>query len=548
MRKERVYRITFLILFAAVWVLLFLRCRFGFPSDEALYLLVPYRFINGDIPILHEWHPTQISGMWIHPLVALFLKINGGTEGIFLAFRYIYTAFWGIFALFIYYRLRKLSDTGAMAASLTLLIYAPYGEMALYYNTIGIMTLMSALVILVTAERMKTVQHIVAGFLLAVAITCCPYLLILYVALGIWFAVKKEIKSFAFVTAGAAISFILFVIYYVSKSSLSGVMGSIKYLTSDREHQIGFGEKILTYFGSLLFPSFVAFFILVVFAITVMFVKYLKTEKAKMTGFLITVALVTAMQVDFIFELNYINCFMFAPLLLGLYTVIFSDNEQIRKLFVFIWIPGLIYSFCLNLSSNLGISAVTSAASLMTAVSFVMAAMFVKDNAGIVDMKNALAASLAVLAAFQIGLQLHIRMNTVFDKTSISNMTETVENGAVKGIRTTQGRIRYYLIMLLDVEPLKDSTDKVLILSPESWLYLDVGKDIGSYTCWSPFIDEYTVELLKEYYELYPDMMPDKIYVESYYMDLVPLMEELGYDKGEPTFLEGYILTRRNAS
>ena len=546
MRKEKVFKILFLILFAAVWVLLFLRCRFGFPSDEALYLLVPYRFINGDIPVLHEWHPTQISGMWIHPLVYLFLKINGGTAGIFLAFRYIYTAFWGIFALFIYYRLRKISDTGAMAASLTLLIYAPYGEMALYYNTIGIMTLMSALVILVTAERIKTVQYIAAGFLLAVSVTCCPYLLILYIVLGIIYAVRKELRSFALITAGAACAFVLFVIYYVSKSSLSKVLGSIKYLTEDREHQIGFGTKILTYFGSLLFPSFAAFFIMVIFAVTIMFIKYLKTEKAKMTGFIITVVLVAAMQIDFVFELNYINCFMFAPLLLGLYSYIFSNSEIIRKLFIFIWIPGLIYSFCLNLSSNLGISAVTSAASLMTAVSFVMAAVFIKDNT---DTKKALAFSLAVLAVFQVGLQLHIRMNTVFDKTSISNMTETVENGAVKGIRTTQGRIRYYLIMLKDIEPLmEDNVDKVLILSPESWLYLDAEKDIGSYTCWSPFIDEYTVELLKEYYELYPDMMPDKVYVESYYTDLVPLMEELGYDRGEPTFLEGNVLTRRNAS
>ena len=545
MRKDNKYRIIFYILFASVWVLLFLRCRYGFPSDEALYLLVPYRFIKGDIPILHEWHPTQISDLWIHPLVALFLKVNGGTEGIFLTFRYIFTFFWGLFALFIYFRLRKLSDTGSMIASLALLIYVPYGEMALYYNTIGIMTLMSSLTILATAEKYKTVQYIAAGFLFAISVTCCPFLLILYIAIAIYLIAKKEIKQLCFITSGALLALIVFLVYYVSRSSLSGVIDSIKYLTGDREHQYTIAEKMLTYLGNLFFPTFISFFFILGFAIAVVIVKFIGTEKAKRNGFIVSSVLVLAMQADFIVELNFINYFMYAPILLGLYAFLFSRNEVVRKLFVYIWIPGLIYSFCLNLSSNLGLSAITSACSITTAASFVIAALYVSDFA---DMKKVMIITLSVLSVFQLGLELNSRMNTVFDKTAIKNMTETVETGSVKGIKTTKGRIRYYLIMLMDIEPLKsEDTDKVLILSPESWLYLDVDKDIGSYTCWSPYIDEYTVELLKEYYELYPDMMPDKVYVESYYTDLVPLIEELGYDKGDPTFLDAYILTRRSA-
>ncbi|MBP5260992.1 MAG: hypothetical protein J6Z43_02550 [Clostridiales bacterium] len=536
-RKNNTITAVYLILAAAVLAGLIARCPYGFPSDEALYLLVPFRVIGGDIPILHEWHPTQISDIWIHPLVALFLKVTGSTDGIFLTFRYIYTVIWWIFALFCFLRLRKISPAGSAIASLAIMIYAPYNEMALYYNTIGIMTLVSSCIIVLTAERELKFQYTVAGFLLAVAITCCPYLIILFVIAAVYCVVTKAIRSILiYITAGAAAAFVIFCIYFLSRSSISSVLGSISHLTSDREHQIGIADKLLTYAGSILFPTMTAFICIVVFAILCIVIKF--TNK-KAAGFAITAALVIIMQVSLILENYFINSFMLAPSLLGLYAYLFSGKEEISRIFRYIWIPGLIYTFCINLSSNLGFSAAASAASVMTFASLLSAVIFARENFDITKIPTVV---LAVIAAFQIGLQLNARMNSVFDKTSIRYMTETLETGSVKGIKTTPGRIHYYGWMTSDTAPLHaENINRVLILSPESWLYMDAGKQIGSYTCWSPIIDGYTIELLDEYYGLYPDKKPDAVYVESYYTDLVPLLEERGYH-GDVTALGGYIL------
>ncbi|MBR6961037.1 MAG: hypothetical protein IKH76_11225, partial [Clostridiales bacterium] len=73
-RTKRTATIIFIPSFLIILGMLLWKCRYGFPSDEALYLLVPMRFINGDIPLIHEWHPTQICYIWLQPVVALFLK------------------------------------------------------------------------------------------------------------------------------------------------------------------------------------------------------------------------------------------------------------------------------------------------------------------------------------------------------------------------------------------------------------------------------------------------------------------------------------------
>ena len=546
MKTDKALRITYLLFFAAfalIWAVLFIKCRYGFASDEALYLLVPYRFINGDIPLLHEWHPTQISYIWIQPLVALFLKINGGTEGIFLAFRYIFTAVWGIFALFTFIRLRKLSPAGAAIASLALLIYVPSGEMALYYNTIGIMTLLSSAVIVLTAERYKPLQYVLAGALYAVSVTCCPFLAAAFPVLTVIAIIRKE-RLFLYFTGGIGVIFALFCTYHLSKASLAAILDSIPHLAGDREHPFNLVDKIITYFTSV-FGSSVAFpAILILLLCAVLYSRYRKTGNARKAGFIATSVLILLLQISYIIFNDYINNFMFAPMFIAVYCFMNTDSKDIKRIFYLIWIPGFFYTICLHMSSNLGFGAIASASTLPSAAALIIAVIYIKEEFTTADHRKIACITLSLFVVFQLSLELFKRTVFIFCEPSYEYMTVKIDNGSMKGIISTENRQYYYKMMLYDIRPLIDEEpSKVLILSPESWLYLDANRNIGSYTCWSPIIDEYTTELLKEYYSLYPDMMPDMIYVESYYSDLVPLINE-GYSE-EKTLLGGTILRRQ---
>ena len=107
--------------FLAAWAFLFWKCRFGFGNiDESFYLTVPYRLCRGDTLLLHEWHLSQTSGFLLVPAMRLFLLTHGSTAGILLWFRRLYTAVWGLAALFFCFRLRRFSLPGAMLGGIAL--------------------------------------------------------------------------------------------------------------------------------------------------------------------------------------------------------------------------------------------------------------------------------------------------------------------------------------------------------------------------------------------------------------------------------------------
>lgn len=100
------------------WMLLE-KCRYGFTNiDESFYLTIPYRLCQGDRLLLNEWHLSQLSGWILRFPMAAFLRINGGTEGICLSFRYLYVAAHLGISLLLFFLLRKKSGIGAAAAVL----------------------------------------------------------------------------------------------------------------------------------------------------------------------------------------------------------------------------------------------------------------------------------------------------------------------------------------------------------------------------------------------------------------------------------------------
>ena len=56
-----------------------------------------------------------------------------------------------------------------------------FGIMALSYNSMGILLLLSACVLVATADPKRRAAPLLAGLFFAGAVLCCPYLLLLYV-------------------------------------------------------------------------------------------------------------------------------------------------------------------------------------------------------------------------------------------------------------------------------------------------------------------------------------------------------------------------------
>ena len=73
-----------LLLLAALAVVLW-KAPFGMAiPDEALYLTIPYRLLQGDSLLLHEWHVTQLASLLLLLPLRLVLALRTSTEGVLL--------------------------------------------------------------------------------------------------------------------------------------------------------------------------------------------------------------------------------------------------------------------------------------------------------------------------------------------------------------------------------------------------------------------------------------------------------------------------------
>ncbi|HIS06313.1 MAG TPA: hypothetical protein IAC99_01425, partial [Candidatus Choladocola avistercoris] len=91
--KEIVNRgdFLFICLLAGVVLVHLSRIRFGMVEpDESYYLAIPLRFVQGDALLVDEWNMGQTFSVLLYPLLKIYLTVVGNTEGIYLAFRYIW--------------------------------------------------------------------------------------------------------------------------------------------------------------------------------------------------------------------------------------------------------------------------------------------------------------------------------------------------------------------------------------------------------------------------------------------------------------------------
>lgn len=551
-----------------IFVFLIWKCRYGFANrDEAFYLTVPYRLCRGDGLLIHEWHPSQMAGLLLAPAVKLHLLIWGGTEGILLNFRILFTIVWTTSALFYFIRLKRFSIVGAMIASISFLLYTPFGIMALSYNSMGILLLLNTGIILATAERCFALQDLIAGLFFAGAVLCCPQLVVLYAAFTgiiLWreiYNIKKpalcqcsgceelvrfpNFRQWLFFTLGCGLLFCVFCVHVLQHGSFQDLMRNLPQIFMDPEHiSTPLGQQVLKYFTTILqcnrvFLLYSVWMVLIIAGSSVLLrvdCFQIKDQLAPIVsvGLIISCALCMLVQLDFMYEKPYINYIMFPINMIAPYCVIHSRKRIIGSLFWWIWAPGFIYTFCIFLASNQEFYAISSASTVMTVASIMILVAFVceiknvalntmtsnKGNRLIQPSHNAkiTLTIVSLLLVLQLVFQLYLRYSSVFwEADGMKAQSVIAVSGPERGIIMTQSRLDNYNKTEQDVDViLKDTRIKsVLFLSKNTIPYLSAQKEIASFSAWLSNVNDTSVSRLELYYRLHPNKIPDAIYVEA---------------------------------
>ena len=560
---------VFAVAMLAAAVFLFWKCRYGFGNiDESFYITIPYRLFRGDALFLEEWHLSQMAGLLTLPPVALYVSLTGGTDGIILFMRYLCSTVQCAIALFIYLRLRKITWAGAAVAALSFVLYIPFGIMALSYNSMGIMALVVCTVILYTAKSRKPLQYIIAGLFYAVAVLCCPYLAVVFVlylvavgavALGKYLSRTParedfdcwSIKGAFFVSVGAAIAAVAFLAFVLSRASVGDILKAFPQILNDPEHPaIAFVDSFNAFFrridkANALTPQLYDGFLL----LGIVCIADRNSHKRKLAYFPIATAL-TIVLMHSHYELNnYINTLMWSVNVLAIFAFILTQDKRIKGMFYTMWIPGILYAFCLNITSNQGFYAISSASAAATVGSILMVTLFaaemVKDsNVPIPLMRYCAAGLVGLLMVFQLGTQCVLRYNSVFWEKGMENQTVRIEDGIDAGLIVSEAWDRSYHNTLKNLQVLeKYDPEKVLFLSKSTWYYLATDYESSTYSAWIAGVTEHSINRLEAYYALNPHKMPDAVFADIQYKEIAQLFCQR-FDYQMESVPGGYVLTK----
>ncbi len=539
-------------LLGAALLALFLYCaRLGVASnDEAYYYTVPQRILNGDRLLVDEWGMTQLAYFPALLPYYLYTKITGGTAGIILFMRLVFVCVDMLFYAFMYIKLRRWKWSGLISAFLFCAV-VPQTIFALTYYTVAAMAFSAAALILIPADKPKSVPTLaLCGVITALGILEEPLLIIvyiIYIAAVAAASLKKrnaarcgrhpvfEFRTLLFISLGAFIVFVVFVLYLLLSGSLSGLRITLPYLFTGREMNRGNFidpaklSQLIRYFGyvpfgliCLCFGGSLAFCLL-----------RRRSEIIRSALFALSCAAVGGAYINALFVSGAGKIFSFiaffpAPLLAASAVWLLlcrGRTDKMRELSMIV-VLGVLYSVIVDVSSSFVIG--TGGMIAQIAGVYCFSVLFSASVQTVKTKKETLRKGVAVSAVALSSLFLccsilwhaaFICLETVYKPVEkfFSLGGGSVElncrltDGPYKNLYTTEHISVVYGDMLEDLDQIRQNSQglpmAVMELNPFLYLYPDL--PCGAYSAW--YQDPHERSAL--YWRVLPERRPGFIYI-----------------------------------
>lgn len=520
----------------------------GTISDEAFYITIPVRLINGDGLFTDEWHLSQLSAVLTYIPVKLFIMITGGTKGIILYMRLLFTLMQTLAGAVLYKTLSKYGFT-AIIASITFMLFSVIALNTLSYNTMGVALL---ILLICTAysvsEKPSLIKMFLSGSLIAMFILCQPVGLVFYAAyfaavcifFGLSKAKNKEIpypftlKPFIMTIAGILPVLIFFLYLLLKNSDIGTIIRCIPGILSDVEHMViaeNLGTKtfsIIQFFSDMTMAAgLIPLILLALCIISGFFIKKINRNAALIITSAGTAVFAVILLYRLLFtgnttETDDINFLLFPLAAAGISFYALSEKKN-KKILILFWCTGVAYAVFMTISSNLGLHASVNGYLTAAVASVILAGEILKElnAAKAKDMLNkitrAAVISFTVISSF---VAVGIITGTFIALNDYNHIRIT--EGIYAGTSLPSDQAVTYTNLRNDAEKIKEiiaPDDKIFVSENIPSVYLEGNLDMGVFSGW--FIQD---ELrhpeirnrFREYYELFPENIPSYIYVPAY--------------------------------
>lgn len=524
--------------------------------DEAFYITIPMRLINGDGLFTDEWHLSQLSAVILYPLIKLFFTISGGTQGIILYVRLLFVIMQTVTGAIIYRNLRKYAIC-AILISVSFSMFSVFSLNTLSYNTMGVSLLIILICVIYSAiEKPSTAKMIISGTLISLFILCQPFGVILYgiyfVAVCVFYLLKKAknrnipypltIKSLLMTIAGILPVLAFFFYLLLKNSDFGTIFECIPGILSDMEHMEiaeNMGNKTFSLFqfftDMTLAAGIVPIIILIVCSVCALI---LKKKNKYISIFIVLTGLVIFTSV-FFFHYYFsgetadtadIN-FFFLPFALAGPVFYLLPEKKNHKVLILFWCTGIVYALFMTVSSNVRLHTSVNGYIISSAATL----LFAKDLFCEIKSKEAtenksaagnkftkivtllLALTVFGASAFhstEIVLR-HTRLQHAFVRTKMTD-------GIFAGIKLPSEQALLYTNLKNDAKKIKEilsPDDRIFVCENIPSIYLEENFYIGAFSGW--FIEEQLAypeirNRFRDYYSIFPENIPDYIYVPAY--------------------------------
>lgn len=553
MQKKTEKKITagFLLCLLALGIVFIFRQFYGFnKNDEIYYLSMTRRFVQGDGMLVDEWNNGQLFTFLLYPFVWLVTCILGGTEGIVLVTRISFVVFQAAVAC-AGFCLMKEQRLPAAVCGIAYFVFAPFNISAFSYNTLAIAFLYLIFCTLASGRQWGKGGWMLLGILTAFTVLANPYTLFLYLVYGL-LCIGNTVgrkqrtglvcwRSLFWLTVGAGIVLIVFLLFVFSRGSLQDIFQSLDPIINDAERQkpvwektLKYVERMWRYYGGALCTAGICGLL------------FFLDKKKRIPGwfYMGAAGIVTAaylLYYGLIWDHVPMNFIQVPVSFLGL-AAYMTNPERKKRIFIYWYLPALFITYLIHMAADTGILAVSSAYWLVSAASVYL----LWDHLKTWKRPSAACVIFLCVCGIQILTTARLRVTYVWGDDPLPALDAPMTEGPMKGIYTTKENQELYEETLSDMQSLgltKDSRLLVAGLAP--WIYLDADARVASYTTW-----EIPAEgsLLARYYEQ-AHVMPDLVYIPELIEDpleteLAGYFEEAGYTSVE--MKRGVAMLRNN--
>ncbi len=499
----------------------------GLTVDEEYAVAMAYRNAVGDGMFTYMWEPHQTSGFICTALIRAFINVTGNTDYLVIFLRLSGFCIEALVSVFVYTTLRKkYSGHLSFVASLIAFLILPKWILTPEFSNILIWSsicLIMCLFRLYFGSGKTLLWSVLAGIFTSMAILAYPSCILAspFIFVAVYFAGKETNKKSAIYTLITCV--VIgggYIIVFLTKMSASDLIFGIKQMVSDGSHS-SMADKaawILTELKSWIIPIIV---ITAVTAVICLFYQKVNKEKDKPVTFGL-IMLIVSIVYQLIYWLIPSNLYFNRPLLylyiaFGTGLIAFKND---RKLLWIFFIPNIAVWLCVMLVTNTGFR--VTGAFLMPCIILALVMICGKKKLPVARLSMVLMVFILFFARGYLVIE-----NSGY-KESVQYVKQKALSGPAESIYCVYNDGFGYNTAAELLSEYGEPGDVLLVAGSHSLWYLLGDYKIGTYsTISTPTFDE----RLPEYYELYPDRMPDLVIGEEGSEDMAVVSSLLGLEE-----------------